>query len=368
MEHISAADNYSVQTNNVRWRLLYNNRPLLEASREGLRYGKYFSQSRRLPATGQLAQKYVLRVVLGWQAADETWHLGLIVAPELAEKRGSRWCELIRWPDPDVTVFQNLAESAGRTLSQSLGVPFQVIPPRTARQAKPVTPLPQLPLDFGLWSMYAAERPNQVELRRSPRWARQRVQLMLWYALWAIVYFSVSALTITSDIALPNAGTLLPNPQWLPYLGIATGVLFILAIFYQFLRITLTANRIIVDGTLGTVSAWRGNNQHWERSSAEIQSIYVSEVVRKSEVTNTTEYGELNLHLGGGKFHFVLSQGVAEKNGNRPRIEGRTGHQRDNIIALEAANINSDLQAAALHMARLLGDTAVWHDVRTRNS
>lgn len=364
MEHISAADNYAVQTNTVRWRLLYNDRPLLEASRDGLRYGKYFSQSRRLPTTGQLAADQVLRVVLGWQHADETWHLGLILAPDLAEQRGSRWCELARWPDPDVTVFQNLAESAGRTLSQSLGIPLQVIPPRGARLAAPKAPLPSLPLDFGLWSVQATQHPRQIEFCRSPRWARQRVQLMLWYALWSVVYFGVSIITLNSEIALPNAGTILPNPQWLPYLGLAASAFFILAIVYQFLRITLTTNRVLVDGNAGTISAWRGNHQHWERTRAEIQSIYVSEVVRRNDVSGTTEHGELNLHLGGGKFHFVLSQGEPQREQAVQALADRVSVPKEELRALQPDTITSNLQGAALHLAALLGDVPVWHDVR----
>lgn len=365
MEQISAANNYSVQTNGARWRLLYNNRPLLEAAPQGIRYGKYFSQTRRLPTTGQLPRQEVVRVVLGWQRADEAWHLGLLLSDDLAAQRGSRWCEMASWPDPDVTVFQNLAETAGRNLAQSLRIPFQVIPPRTAAQPRPAQkPLPDLPLNFGLWSLQPTAQPGVVEFRRSPRWIRQHVRLIAWYALWAVVYFGVSVVTITSEIALPNAGTLLPNPQWLPFLGIATSIFFVIAIVYQLLRISLVTNRILVDGNRGSVSAWRGNNKHWERTRAEIQSVYVSELFKKHDLSHTTEHGELNLHFGGGKFHFVLKQGDAVDNSGLTNSDDRQPHQKDDLRQLTADDVTTSLQAAGLHIAALIGDIPVWHDVR----
>src|SRR5688572_2672967 len=108
MNPISAAENHSIHSANARWRLLYSDKPLAEATARGFRYGLRFGSSRRLNESGVLERNDILQVVLGWQQADESWHLGLILASEIAAERGSRWCELVSWPDPDIHVFQDL--------------------------------------------------------------------------------------------------------------------------------------------------------------------------------------------------------------------------------------------------------------------
>src|SRR5688500_11827954 len=104
MNPISAADNHSIHSSLARWRLLHNEKPLAEASPRGFRYGGRFGSSRRLSETGVLEASDILQVVLGWQQTDEYWHLGLILAPRIADERGSRWCELVAWPDPKIHV------------------------------------------------------------------------------------------------------------------------------------------------------------------------------------------------------------------------------------------------------------------------
>ncbi|MGV2436204.1 MAG UNVERIFIED_CONTAM: hypothetical protein LVT10_16085 [Anaerolineae bacterium] len=49
--------------------------------------------TRFLPKNGELQTRYIERVVLGWSAEDEKWHLGLMFAEKLAQARGSRWCD-----------------------------------------------------------------------------------------------------------------------------------------------------------------------------------------------------------------------------------------------------------------------------------
>src|SRR5690606_22994099 len=124
-------------------------------SNKGLRYSKSFGTTRRLPESGFIESQEVQQVVLGWQQTDESWHLGLILQPELADVRGSRWCELVYWPDPDITVFQDLAQTTGQELAQLLGIPFYVIPPQVVEKTVPRRDLPPLPLNFGDWQMEA---------------------------------------------------------------------------------------------------------------------------------------------------------------------------------------------------------------------
>ena len=53
-----------------------------------IKYLPVFAHKRRLPDTGRLPLDSIQRVVLGWSHEDESWHLGLLLGPELAEARG----------------------------------------------------------------------------------------------------------------------------------------------------------------------------------------------------------------------------------------------------------------------------------------
>ena len=92
-------------------------------------------------------------MVLGWSWDAEAWHLGVLLTDTIATLRGSRWCEIARWPDPDNDLYREIALQAGQTLSQALDRPFNLIPVRKPTQvAKPEpVPLPQLPLDLQDW-------------------------------------------------------------------------------------------------------------------------------------------------------------------------------------------------------------------------
>ncbi len=367
MTQISAAENHIIQVLDDRWRLLYQERPTAEATRNGLRYGNRFGSSRRLPAEKHLPSTDIQQVVLGWQRSDESWHLGLILAPQIAQQRGSRWCELVYWPDPDIHVFQELAQQTGEHLAGVLGVPFRLVPPRPVTVQAPQRPLPELPLKFGLWTMeYASADKRRFVIKRSTRWEMRQTGRILWYGFWMIVYLVLSLLTFFSDLALPNAGTLLPDPHWLPYLGLATVGLLAVLILWTLFNTLRKPNSIFVDGVRGTISAWKDRRLVWQVPANEIQSIYVSEVVKKREAPPATEYGEINLHLGGGKFHFVLAQEDAENNERTPQPGQTIEYQNSEIRELTRDGVYTDLQAANLYIAATLGDLSAWHDLRVR--
>ena len=109
MEKISAAENITIEMEYEYWRLLQNGAEephvLVEArSGKPLNYIEEFASTRRLPETGSLPVNYIQRVVLGWSNVDKSWHLGLLLESELAQMRGSRWCEMAHWPDPSTAV------------------------------------------------------------------------------------------------------------------------------------------------------------------------------------------------------------------------------------------------------------------------
>lgn len=367
MTQISAAENHIIQVMDGRWRLLYQERPTAEATANGLRYGNRFGSSRRLPGEKLLRTEDIQQVVLGWQRTDEAWHLGLILAPPIAEERGSRWCEMVYWPDPEVHIFQELAQQTGEHLARTLNVPFRVIPPRQMEAAPQPRPLPELPLHFGLWTMeYASADKRRFVIKRSTRWELRQYGRIAWYVLWMFVYLGLSLLTLFSDLALPNAGTLLPDPHWLPYLGLGIVVLLVALILWNFVTILRKPNSIFVDGVRGTISAWKNRRIVWQIPANEIQSIYVSEIVKRREAPPATEYGEINLHLGGGKFHFVLDQEDPEDNAHTPQPGETIQYKDTDLHELTQDNVYTDMQVANLYIAGTLGIHTTWHDLRVR--
>src|SRR6185369_11802124 len=150
MDRISAAGNLTIEVKPESWRLIVNGnsqeRVLVEVSPgEPIRYIPTFAAKRRLPDTGKLPIENIQRVVLGWSNEDESWHLGLLLTPELASARGSRWCEIALWPDPVVNVFSDISSQAGRTLARTITRPFNLIePPVEAERAPKPVVMPSL--------------------------------------------------------------------------------------------------------------------------------------------------------------------------------------------------------------------------------
>lgn len=376
VKQVSAADNLVVAFNSTAWQLRNGkNAPMLHADADGLRYNAQFASSRRLSSTGLLTNGDILQVVLGWQRSDETWHLGVVLSPDLAAVRGSRWCELVHWPDPEQVVFEELAQETGRNLAAALHVPFRFIPPKPVEAPLPLPSLPALPLRAGLWSFQPVEsdkqkygfaaRDGQFVIQRAALWKRQRYTRILWYTLWVIIYAALSTATLTSDLALPNAGTLLPDPHWLPYLGLLTAAGLILLIFYQLYQIRSQPDTILIDPAEKSVSAWAGKDLRWSMSVQEVQSVYVSEVVKRKAEDISSEHGELNLHLGTGKFHFVFQQGEPENQALRYDAPEKPARQTDIVRQLTRYSVTSDLQAMGLYMAEALG-LPCWYDMRVR--
>ncbi len=177
MSRISAAQNLTIEIEDNRWRLLTNGdgpeRVLVEAAPgEPLRYIPLFASKRHLPDIGVLPIERVQRVVLGWSGSDGAWHLGLMLDPDLAEMRGSRWCEMAHWIDPDRSLYGRQATEAGESLAESIAKPFNLIPPRE---------------EEAFWGLHGAVfyfgiRTFIYEVRTSPNRAeviRDQVQMFL---------------------------------------------------------------------------------------------------------------------------------------------------------------------------------------------
>ncbi|MCA0456289.1 MAG: hypothetical protein LCI00_20080 [Chloroflexi bacterium] len=358
MDRISAAGNLTIEHDIDHWRLISSingqERTLIEAEKgQPVHYIEIFGSKRRLPKGGNLSLDDIQRVVLGWSPEDESWHLGLLLEPELSEQRGSRWVELARWPDAETTVFGEIAADAGRSLGRTLVRPFNLIEPDKSTASKPVLapppPLRSLPLEFDQWSMV---RNSALQLVRSSQWMRQRVVRLMWYGLLVVAYFVLSIVTLQGGIALPN-------PEFLPYLGIAVGVLLLGMMLYTLYEIINKPNRIVV--TNEGVAWMRGNRQGTLIQTEQIDSIFVSEVVQIKGKKQNVFHGELNLRLMDGSFKTILQQPhqVEEELPSAPET------LVEEVVPLTLYNAYTDLQMAGLHMAQTLG-VECQYDCRTK--
>lgn len=371
MSSISAANNVIIDLNAGAWQMLQGGEPglvLATAAQDGLRYDRKFANMRRLPASGYLPTDSIEQVVLGWQKSDESWHLGLILRPVVADERGSRWCELARWPDPDHSVFGELAQEAGERAAILLDIPFQYIQPEPLPPALPPRALPSLPLALGPWQLVESGTHHgttlsagQLALVRTSQWRQSMRMRVLLNLLWAVLYAAVSILTLTAAIDLPNAGTLIPNPHLLPYLGLIIALGFLCNAVYRAIRLNTEVRLITVDTVAITAHNLAG--PLWAVQAADARSIYVSEVLKRQKIV-TTEYGEINIHLGGGQFQRVLMQDVSLSHEDITPPDDWQRPAKDKVQPLERANYFTDLQAVVLLVSEKLG-IAAWMDIRS---
>ncbi len=357
MERISAAENITIEMDVARWRMLSNGSSpdtsvLLEAtSGQPVNYQADFALTRRLPPTGRLSIEDIQRIVLGWSNSDESWHLGILLDNDLAEERGSRWCEIAHWPDPETTVYNDIATRAGESLAQVVTRPFAVVPPKPAPEpvTTPPPPLPAAPLGFdNLWTLQTAAS-GAVQLVRSPAWARTTLRRIVWYIFWVVVYIVLIYFSLTSGIAPAN-------PPFLPYLGMVAAVILVGLIVKNIYQLLTWPNRIVF--TAEQVRGLRGKQARWTVPVNDIKGIYVSQVMgRPRRKKSAAHYGELNLWLENGKFHHIIN---AE---NLEVYENEEAGEAESVTELTQHDFTTDLQAAGLYMAQALNRPA-WYDRR----
>ncbi|HLV36102.1 MAG TPA: hypothetical protein VKY59_13340 [Spirillospora sp.] len=357
MEQISAADNITIEMGDGHWRLIANGRvdpQVLFEARVGnpINYVSEFATTRRLPNDGSLPTEDIQRIVLGWSNSDESWHLGMLLEAELARIRGSRWCEIAHWPDPSTTVFSDIATRAGETLAQVVTRPFSLVPPKIQEPAEPLPPpLPELPLEVDdEWRLERSET-GELELVQSAQRARATLRRMLWYGFWSVIYFVLVYASLTSGIAPPN-------PPFLPYLGLFSGLVLVGLALKNGYRLLTDVNRIVIDPRTREIRGQHGRRVRWRQPAAEIASIYVSQVVGKRRGKRPpVQYGELNLHLASSQFRHLLStEHVTEYEAESPDAD-------EGVTPLTTRDYTTSLQAAALHIGAAL-DLPVWYDRR----
>ena len=368
METVAAAENLTIEMTPDSWRLyvddLHGAHELLDAVPDGrLRYSQAFADSRRLPAGGTLANANVEHILLGWSPSDEAWHLGLLLAPQLAGLRDSRWCELAHWPDPDQSAFRELAENSGLALASVAGRPFRLIEPEApapvAVEREPLfeeetpapaeIPLPRLPLEFsGDWSLETGTT-GMLQLVRNPRVARAALRRSLWYAFWTAVY-------VTLLVASHFSGIAPPGQPWIPPLALLSALALLALIARNQRRFRNSPDLYIFDSYQMQIRARRGSRVLWSKRVAQIQSLYVTEV-RKKRRGGAPVYAELNLHLSNGRFEHLMQS-------RQLRLLTRDSMtQESGVSELRSWLCNSNAQAVALYLGQAL-ELPVWLDRR----
>ena len=377
MPRIAVSANSLVDYSPDRWRLIQvydTDAPkLIVEAKTGLpfRYNGYFAVSRDLPESGEIQLADLGQVVLGWSNETSSWQLGLTLSPELALARSSRWFELLRFTNPDADAHEGAAAQLGAALADTLGIPFSSTSPLTMEPEPEPIPLEPLPLDLGLWRLEEASQKHggdgELRLIREKRWLRAKQRQIAWYGVLTLVYLWVSIATLTSELGLPIAGTLIPNPAWLPYLGIVVAVLLLLAIGRLLLIILRQPNAIVINQYEKTVSASRGDRQLWKVNAGGVQSIYASELVKKRGRKPTILHGEINLHLLDGRFKPILIDHEKIVDGLLPGRDPLTEKERPaEVHVLEPDAVSTALQAAAIHISVRLGELPVWYDRRLK--
>ena len=374
MTRIAVSANSLVDYSTDRWRLIkVDDRKaptlVLEAKRGApLRFDAYFAASRDLPESGEILEADLGQVVLGWSNESESWQLGLTLSPEISLARSSRWFEILRFTHPDPARHEETASRLGKALAQALDIPFASTEAGIEAEPEPEPiPLVDLPLSLGMWRLQPADDGGEMRLLREKRWLQGRLRQIAWYGLWTVVYLWVSIATLNSELGLPIAGTLIPNPAWLPYLGLVVAGLLALAIGRQILIILREPDALLINPWERAVGAWRGDKQLWKVKAGGVQSVYASEIVKKRGRRPTILHGEINLHLLDGSFLSLMIDREkivdALLPGNDPTAEKK---RTEGVHVLEPAEATTALQAAAIHIALSLGELPVWYDRRLR--
>ncbi len=380
MPRIAILPNTLVDYSAEAWRLIQlDNRAepkLLLEAKNGLplRFSGAFAVSRDLPETGEILVNDLGQVLLGWSRQSTSWQLGITLSEAISLARNSRWFEILRFTDDDPDVHEAEARQLGEALAATLGIPFIAKDEIQEQAAAPQpAPLAELPLDLGLWWLERPEADGELQLRRKARWQSARRRQMAWYALWMVIYIWVALATLESELGLPNAGTLIPNPDWLPYLALVVAALLLLQILRQLWVGLRTPNTIVFNAYNKSIRGLRGSSQLWQLSAGGVQSVYVSEVVKPAgrgrlpftgSAHSACQHGEINLQLLDGSYVTVLLDQAKRRYSLLPGAVEQDGEE--GVSALEASQASTALQMAALHISRTLGDLPVRYDRRNK--
>jgi hypothetical protein len=337
--------------------------PLVSAEpASSLRLDPTFATRRALPP--ELAKSDLVEIVVGWSEPDTSWHMGLILAPELAAQRANRWVGLAQWIDPYREYETRMAtQAAGETLANLIGVPLRVIAPQEqgAVSPEPAEPaalkLPEPPLKFGTWNL--TQDGTRMIVQRSGAWRRGRLFRVIWYLLWSAAFIIVSIASLTIELRLPSTGILLPDPRVLPYLGIFAGGIIFLLFLKVLIEYSTQPSRFEIDTQTQQVTAFVGRRRRWSLRASDVHAVIVSEVVRAKRDLRAVQYGEINLQRDSRHFQHLVQ---LDTELDARRVPGSSGAVTEEMAPLH--RITSDLQGVAALIGQALGGRPVILDQR----
>lgn len=347
-----------------RWKLvrqdgLSGGRTVFEVGQAGeTTYPQDFADYHRLPTDG-IPAGALRQVLLGWSPRLASWQLGLLFTDSFAASRSSRWLELARWHDPDGSLHSLTANRAGNALARVMRLPFKVIPPQfdDATPSAQPKPLPALPLDMGDWMLNQAG--DGLVLERQRMWANTRIKRILWYAFWVFAYVAVSVLSLTVKLGLPNAGTLLPMPHLLPYMGLAVAVVLVYLLGKNIYELATTPSRVQISRLSHELTAFRGESPVSVASGRKVAGVYVSEVAHQRRSKRSFQHIEINLlNVDGAFTHVLACDSEHEIRVDEPLRQG------GGVMPLSPNDVQTPAQAAALYIAQALGDVPAYQDQR----
>lgn len=260
MDTFIVADGLAIHVGQGEWQLAVSRADGLTlfnavAGSAAVKYRPEFARVRRLPVEGELPVEHIQEAVAGWSPGDRAWHLGLLLAPAVAEPRGGRWCLLARWQDDSGQVKGEEVRRVGQQLAETIGVPFRfVIPspspvaavpatPATLTPAKVSAPVQQalraidLPLEVGEWRLRSIDIGLQWE--HTAVWSAGTFARIIFRLALGIVFIVLGVLTLQSPYAPVQ-------PAFLPYLGLIVGVALIIDVLRYILRLMRT-EVVVVD-------------------------------------------------------------------------------------------------------------------------
>ena len=373
MTRIAVSDNMLVDYSEDRWRLIQLDAAaaptLLAEVKAGrsFRYDDEYGNRRALPPLGEVAARDIGEVVLSWSDEEAAWELGMTLAPDLSFSGTSRRFEVLRVADPDQSRSERTIQQIGMALADVLGKPFATSAPGDALPAPEPIPLIELPLDLGTWTLQEQTQKGEGDLlfARHRRWLFARYRQIAWYGLLAAFYAWVSVATLNHQLALPNAGTLIPDPSLLPYLGIGVALLLLLLIALQFKQVLQKPDTFKISADDREVCALRGNAMRWRVNADAVQSVYASELVKKRARKPIVYHGEINLKMVDGSFRRLLVESDKHEDALLPGCDAAFEKNRmPGVAVLEPEAVATGLQAAAVHIAACLGGLPVWYDRR----
>ncbi len=378
MTEIRVSDNFVVDYGAKHWRLIRINDHKERKTRVavgadgGFRYDNFFANTRDLPDEGEISAAEIAEVVLRWSYEADAWRLAITLSPDLSATRSGSRCEVLRFIDPDQSVYEQDAKRVGEALAAVLDKPFVNESPTTPPPPKPI-PLIDLPLEVGIWHLQAGTAatasgggPGEVRFVRCKSWMRAKVRQIVWYALLALIYVWVSAASINSELALPNAGTLIPDPQILPYLGLGVAVLLLLLIAQQLWHILREPDTILISSYEQGIIALRSDRVCWREDARKVQSVYASELMKKRGRHPIVHHSEINLHLvEGGGFRRLIVEDAKLTDALLPGMDPQAAmSQAVGVTVLEPHRVSTALQASAIHISACLDGLPVWYDRR----